>query len=571
MTAARRLPHGHGGANRAVGIRRPRGVERVVPFALLAVSTLVAMVALPSSLRPPPSAQTEQAELSPDAPPDEQADSIIAALNRGTSASAGDGLGASGGEPGVSERDDALGEGAPRKRPSSCPFGFGNPPRQTFSLYSPPCAPAFVGDNGGATWRGVTATEVVVAVAPNGGPRPSKTGWIATEPQAGETASDRTWRVYQAYFNQQFQLYGRQLRLYGIRAEATATQRSAAAVAADDVGAFAVLGRGPELFNEAVRRGMVTWGANGTDRRYMVDNAPYMWSWAAEGDLLLEMAADMWCKQLAGGVAEWSRDPVVGGRPRRLGVITYDSPIHRDFEGVIRRELRGRCGDEPANVIRYNLNDNIQGLAGAMTRMRSAGVTTVACMCDELTPAALTNDATNQGYFPEWFMIGPSMMDLNANARLYNPGQWSQAFGLSTLEMARAAGERDAYVAYRSVDPEGEPHEETAEQYFQQLQQLVVGIQSAGPRLTASTYMSGLQQVPRRAPDPEWAVAGGFGPGDFTYADWASLVWWDPSAVDPDGQPGAYRHLFGGRRFPRDGFEPGRQPFFEDGVTTPSG
>ena len=545
--------------------RTGRAASNVVPVAAFVAALLLALVLLPSTLRPPPDPASTAAEFSPDAPPDENQDSIVAALGRASSGTAGGGQGV-----GVGNIQEQAPVAAPAPTASRfCPYGFGNPPRQTFSLYSGACAPAFVGDNGGSTWRGVSGDQIVVAVAPNGGPRPSKTGWIPTEPTLGETGADRTWRVFQTYFNQRFQLYGRQLRLYGIRTEPTSAERVAAAAEADEVDAFAVVGRGPEFFHEAVRRGMIAWGANGMDARYFTDQAPYMWSWAVDGNTVLEMTADLWCKQLHGRPAEWSRDSVVGGSPRKMGFITYESAVHRDFASILRDELRERCDASITTTITYNLGDNASGLAGAITRMRSDGVTTVVCACDEITPAALTNEAANQGYFPEWLVTGVSMIDLNSNARLYNPSQWSQAFGLSTLEMDRPEAERDGWMAYHDVDPEADPHAETVEQYFHQLQQLVVGLQSAGPDLTPDTYMKGLQRSIRRAADPPWAVAGGYAPGDFTYADWAALVWWDPTAAGSDGRPGAYRHLDGGRRYRVGEIPSGRHPFFEEGISQP--
>jgi hypothetical protein len=81
--------------------------------------------------------------------------------------------------------------------------------------------------------------------------------------------------------------------------------------------------------------------------------------------------------------------------------------------------------------------------------------------------------------------------------------------------------------------------------------QYVNGIQRAGPNLTPETFMRGLQSMPKRPPDPIWSIGGGYGPNDYTYSDYVSLVWYDPTAPAPDERniPGAYRHLDGGRRY----------------------
>ena len=59
-----------------------------MPIAYLCLAALVAITVLPTTLRPPPDPSNSSAAFSPDAPPDQQ-DSIVAALSRGSSATAG--------------------------------------------------------------------------------------------------------------------------------------------------------------------------------------------------------------------------------------------------------------------------------------------------------------------------------------------------------------------------------------------------------------------------------------------------------------------------------------------------
>jgi hypothetical protein len=102
---------------------------------------------------------------------------------------------------------------------------------------------------------------------------------------------------------------------------------------------------------------------------------------------------------------------------------------------------------------------------------------------------------------------------------------------------------------------------------------LANGIQMAGPDLTPETFMQGLFKVPQRVPDPAWSIGGGFSPGDLTYPDHVGFIWWNPTDLAPDDGtgPGAYRHVWGGKKFRVGELPEEPVPFFEDGVTGLSG
>jgi hypothetical protein len=133
-------------------------VERYLPVVYFVLSVVLIAGLLPTALRPPQPPPPTSAEFSPDAPPDEDHEVILSVLSRGTTTTAG-----SGEEVGVGEGPGAVMqevvELAPRR--GLC---FGDPPRQAESIYAPACAPAWTGQNPGATWQGVTGDEVRIAV-----------------------------------------------------------------------------------------------------------------------------------------------------------------------------------------------------------------------------------------------------------------------------------------------------------------------------------------------------------------------------------------------------------------------
>src|SRR5437867_957482 len=63
--------------------------SHIAPIAFALIAMLGVILLLPSALRPPPDRANQSAELSPDAPPDQFQSSIIQALGRGSTSTAG--------------------------------------------------------------------------------------------------------------------------------------------------------------------------------------------------------------------------------------------------------------------------------------------------------------------------------------------------------------------------------------------------------------------------------------------------------------------------------------------------
>src|SRR5688500_15970525 len=116
-----------------------------------ALALLLGLLILPSVLRPPQDQPQTSSAFSPDAPPDKNQPSVFSSFNAARS----------GTNVGVETWPTTT--TIPRKRAASaCPYGFGDPPRQIESVYAPPCAAAFTGNNGGETSFGVTADAINV-------------------------------------------------------------------------------------------------------------------------------------------------------------------------------------------------------------------------------------------------------------------------------------------------------------------------------------------------------------------------------------------------------------------------
>jgi hypothetical protein len=513
------------------------------------VVVLMAVLLLPSALRPPPDEATTSAEFSPDAPPEDEApEAIISSLRQAGSAGAGAELAAAGpeGTPGTPAAPPTTVERrAPR---GQC---IGDPPRQTDSLYATACVPGWVGDNGGATAKGVSGEQFVVAWM-IGDSDAAVEGPVRDTPPEGETSTHRHARIYQTYFNQRYEFYGRRLQIVLVKHPLTGEQEGRAAVQrADGYGAFTALGISTNAgaIQEAMRRKIVVWLDSENPHDYYAKNHPYVYSFNMHADKIVAFTSEMICKQLAG------KPPTLnGGRdrffdyqaPRVFGLVLYEDETRYGSEDLFNKGL-AKCGERLKLTVRHNLYDNQQGASAAMTRLRAEGVTTIIVGGDPITPVLFTNEAANSEYWPEWINVGTSGLHDNGGGQLFNQEQWAHSIGIFYPEIPRAPSERDYYRAYKSVDPGATPG---AAGLFRQLQMVANGVQGAGPKLTPETFWQGLQKMPKRPPDPVWSIGGSFAPNDFTYADFMSLTYWDPEAQDPEEDlPGANRWLWGGKRF----------------------
>ncbi|MHB8507872.1 MAG: hypothetical protein ACYDGR_04385, partial [Candidatus Dormibacteria bacterium] len=83
---------------------------------------------------------------------------------------------------------------------------------------------------------------------------------------------------------------------------------------------------------------------------------------------------------------------------------------------------------------------------------------------------------------------------------------------------------------------------------YDDLRQLFTGIQVAGPRLSPSSISQGFHAIPPRPSTDAQVPACFYNTGDFTCVKDAIVEWWDPTANDPNGTPGAWRAPHQGAR-----------------------
>lgn len=435
------------------------------------------------------------------------------------------------------------------------------------SVYAPNCVPLWPegGDNGGATHRGVTADEIVIAVYQSQQTAPAQGAIDALgldELTDEEIAENRT-RVIEAY-NNLYETYGRTVRWELLEASGgpadEAAARADAIRAAEEIGAFAVVG-GPSGTNafveELVDREVVCLCTNSAPAEAYVRWAPYVWGGLMASSQTLIQFAEYIDGRLAGGVAEFAGDPAFRERERVFGSVRYETADGAYEEAAaFMRELLDERGIEIVVDVPYifGAGDTLaEDAANAVSRLKEAGVTTVMFSGDPIMPIYLTGAATAQDYHPEWLMSGLTGLDSRGFARQYDQEQWRHAFGLSLL-----LPPLDPDYVQREGNLVSWYHGEELSSYpgIYDYGRLFQGIHLAGPILTPETFGEGLFAFERvHGHQTEFGVSYGEGLWplpDYTGADDVTEIWWDPDALDPteSGEVrGMYRYTSGARRF----------------------
>lgn len=439
------------------------------------------------------------------------------------------------------------------------------------------------GDNGGATAPGVTAESIKVVVY-EGDPDPLQQALIGeagadTDPAlTAQTAVD-----YLRMLEDVYETYGRNLdieihRASGGPADATAAQADARAII--DKQPFAVIGgpsQTPAYWQELVDAEILCIGtcSLAEPRDVVEDAAPYLWPSGISPDQSDLHLAELVGKQLVGKPAQFAGDPDLRQRERVLGWIQAETETgeYADRNAEFDRILAEEYGGEVAARSTYLFDPAAaqETATTVVTRLRDAGATSVILSTDPIVPAAITAEATKQGYFPEW-IIGPSVLaDTTIFGRTFDQQQWANAFGLG-LPTARADNSlSDAFFVYEWYYGEEAPLN-TVDVILPGPANFVLGVHLAGPELTPESFERALFRHPPRPPGKTYAHTSWgeelWGRSDHNGVDDATAIWWDPGATGEDEAgnegTGMMRYVDGGTRYLPGDWPTDPIPFFEE-------
>jgi hypothetical protein len=283
---------------------------------------------------------------------------------------------------------------------------------------------------------------------------------------------------------------------------------------AERIKPFAVWTLGPKVFaQELAQRGVLCTCTVSLSSDFYKENPPYLWGSLPTSTEYAQHMAEHIGKRVANRPAKWAGDPTqqMQRRNRTFGLIYLVGqqgrvdPEGKRFRDVFVAELAKYRVSLTAEFA-YTYDPSDAGPINAMiTTMNSAKVTTVIMWVDPLYPILVTRQATNQQYFPEWYISGSGLSDTSAAGRQYDQQQWRHAFGITPLwvtwtEVSQSAGYREFHHGMPGMKPGDEGV--LVNIYRDPVQTIFTGIQLAGPKLTPDTFAQGLLNYPRTGGNP---------------------------------------------------------------------
>lgn len=436
----------------------------------------------------------------------------------------------------------------------------------TWSRYAPPCVAAFHGSNGGATGQGVTGSTITLTYRLANSAQQSALQALAGAAYPNDAALVADLRSYIDWFNTQFELYGRHVVLKTFNAQGDFIQEDqgqdlaaaqADSVTAHDLGAFGdvtfLLESSQPYEEDLAHEGVVGFSAVGEPHSWFVRNSPYEFSvQGPEGSVAIDEASAVVCRRLAGMPAVFSGNAADRARTRAFGVIYPENPEYTEEEGQFQRDVASQCGLHLAKVIAYSI-DATQfetEATAAVAQLRAAGVTSIFCACDPVFPILFSQAAHQQNYLPEILTVSFG----DPVTRDYDQTVWAHT--LAGGFQFPPLRDTEPFRVFQLAHPGQHPAEwaPASPPYFYvpyyQLLQVFLGLQAAGPHLTAASFARGLASLPPSQPGDPVAGQWIFGNGVYDPVASFGLVWWDPRATSAfDGAQGAYRWCNGGATY----------------------
>ena len=422
--------------------------------------------------------------------------------------------------------------------------------------YSPPCV-TFSGPNGGATYRGVTSTEIHVAVRKTSDASLDDAIAQIVGTEIADSPDDvaRTLQVLVDYFNKHFQFYGRKMvmDLYNgqgsIEAELVGNGRDKAEVDATKVAgelkSFADLTGATEPYGDALsRQGVLNFGEPLLSREWFTQRRPFAWSVLPDCSTITEEATEYVLKRLSGGTADFAGGDLKGQK-RRITILAPENSWYQECVHAAEKVFNAAGHPLEVQPIAYQLDIGTfsNQATNIIAKLKSEHVTTLLCGCDPIFPIFLSGDGNREGYFPE-FVSG---YELDLVGQLWDAEFTKHSFGISPLgpNVSQPPYATIGYAAYKSLRSDEPAH--AVDALYYQLYVLALGLQLAGPNLTPFTFEKGMFTYhDHLGPAGLW----GFGPQDYTPMDDFHEIFWDPNKISAyNSKPGAWTDPRPGQRY----------------------
>lgn len=459
-----------------------------------------------------------------------------------------------------------------------------------------PCL-QFTGSNGGASMRGVTATEFRYTL------------WVpqsnaaSNAVLAGAGLSLTPEQICAAGFNYQgtiqkrYQLYGRKLVPVDGKGSNSGSAQSnsckypyfqsqcsttgavdpaciraeADTIASLGVAFVIAAGAGPVMISQLARHGVFVVGGDlfGLTSRAMQDQvAPYSWNPGLTYERAGQLWADFVCNQLAGRPPQYAGPGVREKSVRRTGLVYASAPgddSTRTMAELYLSKVRA-CGDPGAKAYPYTPDTTRaqQDAINIVAQMQADGITNYMNLTEYITGIAILKQMDNNRYFPE--IVMPPVLGLMNDfiGRIGNgisPTQYAHVFGL--YEGALGSQPLDEWNAVWDDGGFGGSKSLAAAPAWPGFKMMGRLIHMAGPAPSERTIFDGGQAMPR-ALSTATTVGGAFGPPDrFAYQRDVTVGWWDANRTSEfDGGTGGYCYIDGAKRYDIGQFPKGEVALF---------
>jgi len=466
------------------------------------------------------------------------------------------------------------------------------------SRYAAPCTAAFKGNNGGATYLGVTSNEIIIVRRGFADSANSQAVAAVVKQAGGADAAyvEGVRDVFIKYLDTMFELYGRKIKWvdyeskYGNSTDEALSQGKEGACRdatyiKDTLHAFAVVGGKNTVgvlsapFSEcAAERKLLAFGAAPyyPETWYRAQH-PYAWGGVMECMRISYQLAEYIGKRLVGRKAKWAGDALMKTKTRKFAIYVPDNDGYQSCTKITRQVLQQKYGvpDNKQTTPQYDYQLDVSRFpdqaSQAIIQFHAAQATTIVLACDPISTIFLTQNASKQGYFPEWLQIGTALNDVDNAARLFDQTEVDgHLWGPSQLGSTdKLFGDNsEPAILYRQLTGKKLTEGGATDGTYWGLLGLYSVLQAAGPALTPNSIAAGTFSLPPGGA-PDFPVGytsfrdgpdGTPGAHDHTAIEDAREIFWKGTVRSPsDGQSGTYLETYGGKRF-RNGEWPAEEP-----------
>ena len=483
----------------------------------------------------------------------------------GTGGGGGGGTGGGGTPPGVPTKGDT----------THCVQGRQFDP--TVDYYSPPCVPRFAGNNGGATYQGVTASTIkIVDYYADYGTEvntllKAENSYVSID-QLRDL--DANWANF---VNSHYELYGRkvQITVYQGQCQTIPPDEPCLRNEVDKIvqqekpfwinwfGSLASL-----FYDQASKDQTMNTGGTHFRDAFSAARAPYHWDVQETYDKMLTHFGEWYCAQLAHRPVQYAgtANPTdnLNGKPRVLGVIGTADPENAAAVNQSLLPTLARCGvTVPPGHFYYYTQDistaEQQRAAGVQAMRKAPESTDVICICDLVAPTFLYEEEQQENYYPENLLVGSGFMDDDTAGQSYDGTaacplgkncNFDDAFGLSTIAAQVPPGQDAGSKAYAAGGGKGNgaPAAAIAE-YWDNVNMIATLIQGAGPQLVPQNVQRGAFAAPPRGGGTTGHILRALGPDNYGWNQDDRITYWSRTRPSPyNGKAGTYVQV-GGTRY----------------------